>query len=118
MIKKLTDDEINALAEDIYKGNVFTSNQIRKEDLNMLPMIFMPLALAGPKLIEDMKKEDIGMIYEHFSEAGPRCVNSYPTFVSLHIVSQEETKKIWEKYAQIKKAVEGITKQSNDGIEA
>jgi len=108
MTKKLTDDDINALAEDIYKGNVFTSNQIRKEDMGMLPVIFIPLALAGPKLIEDMKREDPGMIYEHFSEAGTRSINGYPTFFSFHIVSQEDANKVWEKYEQIKKAVSGV----------
>lgn len=56
MIKKLTDDEINALAEDIYMGHVFTSDQIRKKDVGMLFVIFMPLALAGPELIEDAER--------------------------------------------------------------
>lgn len=110
MIKKMTDDEINALAVEIYRGSVFTSNQIRKEDMGMLPVIFIPIALFGQKLIEDMRKEDMGMIYEHISEAGPGSINGYPTFFSLHIVSKEETKKVWEKYEQIKKAVEGVIK--------
>lgn len=110
MIKAMTDDAINALAEDIYKGHVFTSNQIRKEDMGMLFVIFMPIVFAGPTFIEDMRKDNMGMIYEHFSEAGPRCVNGYPTFVSLHIISQEDTNKVWEKYEQIKNAVAGAIK--------
>jgi len=108
MIKKMTYGEINALAEEIYRGEVFTSNQIRTGDLNMLPVIFIPLVFAGPTFIEDMRKDKMGMIYEHFSEAGPRAINGYPSFFSLHIISQEDTNKVWEKYELIKKAVSGV----------
>lgn len=113
MLKKLADDEINALAEDIYRDRVFTSDQIRQGDLNILPVIFMALVFADQKLIEKMQKDAPGMIYEHFSEAGPRSVNGYPTFVSLHIVSKEDAKKVWEKFEQIKKAVCEVIKHEN-----
>ena len=109
-MKKLTDDEINALAEDIYRDRVFTSDQLRQGDLNMLPVIFVPLVFADKKIIELMQKDAPGMIYEHLSEAGPRSVNGYPTFFSFHIVSQEDAKKVWEKFEQIKKAVCGVIK--------
>ncbi len=112
-MKKLTDDEINAMAEDIYRDRVFTSNHIRQGDLNMLPVIFMPLVFADKKMIEKMQKDAPGMIYEHLIEAGPRSVNGYPTFVSLHIVSQEDTKKVWEKFEQIKKAVCEVIEHEN-----
>lgn len=117
MIKKMTDADINALAEEIYRGEVFTSNQIRKEDLEMLPVIFIPIALFGQKLINEMRKEDMGMIYEHFSEAGPRSVNGYPSFFSLHIISQEDANKVWEKYGQIKKAVSGVIESGENQAE-
>lgn len=104
-MKNLTDDEINVLAEDIFRGKVFTSAQVRTEDRNMLPAIFLPLALANQKLIEEMRKETPGMIYEHLCEAGPSSINGYPTFLSVHMVSQSDTKKVWEKYDKIKKAV-------------
>ena len=116
MMKKLTDDEINALAEDIYRDRVFTSDHLRQGDLNMLPVIFVPLVFADKKMIEKMQKDAPGMIYEHFSEAGPRSVNGYPTFFSFHIVSQEDAKKVWEKVEQIKKAVCGVIKHGNDNI--
>ena len=115
MKQKLTDDEINALAEDIYRDRVFTSNHVRQGDLNMLPVIFMPLAFADRKIIEKMQNDAPGMIYEHFREAGPRSVNGYPTFVSFHIVSKEDAKKVWGKVEQIKKAVCGVI--SNDSTE-
>lgn len=114
MMKNLTDDEINALAEDIYRDRVFTSDQIRKGDLNMLPVIFVPIIFADKKIIELMQKDAPGMIYEHISEAGPRSVNGYPTFFSFHTVSQEDAKKVWEKVEQIKKAVCGVIKHDDN----
>lgn len=105
MKQKLTDVEINALAEDIYRDRVFTSDQIRQGDLNMLPVIFIPLVFADKKWIEMIQKDAPGMIYEHLSEAGPRAVNGYPTFFSFHIVSQEDAKKVWEKFEQIEKLI-------------
>lgn len=83
MLGKMTDEEINVLAEDIYRDRVFTSDHIRKEDLNMLHVIFVPLVFADKKWIEMMQKDAPGMIYEHLSEAGPKSVNGYPTFFSL-----------------------------------
>ncbi len=113
MMKKLTDDEINALAEDIYRERVFTSDHLRREDVQMLPSIFMPLVFADKKLREHLLKDAPGMIYEHFSEAGRLSINGYPTFVSLHIVSQEDSKKVWEKFEKIKKAVCEVIKHEN-----
>lgn len=108
MVNKLTDDEINALAEDIYMGKVFTSDHLRETDLRMLPQIFTPLILADETLRAELLKEPIGMIYEHLSEAGSRSVNGYPIFFSFHAVSQDDAKRVWEKVEQIKKAVSGV----------
>lgn len=114
MLGKMTDDEINALAEDIYRDRVFTSDHIRQGDLNMLPVIFVPIIFADKKWIELMQKDAPGMIYEHISEAGPRSVNGYPTFFSFHIVSKDDAKKVWEKFEQIKNAVCGVIKHDDN----
>lgn len=110
MIKKLTDDEINTLAEETYRGSVFTSDHLRPQDLEMLPSIFMPLIFADEKLREELLKDAPAMIYEHLSEAGHLSINGYPMFVSFHMVSQEDAKKVWEKVEQIKKAVSEVIK--------
>ncbi|MDO9356636.1 MAG: hypothetical protein Q7T55_23255 [Solirubrobacteraceae bacterium] len=102
------------MAEDIYRDRVFTSDHLRQGDLNILPVIFMPLVFADKKLREEMQKDGPGMIYEHLSEAGPSSFNGYPTFVSLHIVSKEDTKKVWETFEQIKKAVCEVIKHDDN----
>lgn len=118
MIQTMTDDDINALAKEIYRERVFTTDHVRPEDMKMLPMIFMPLIFANKKLIEEMMQKEPEMIYEHLSEAGRLSINGYPSFVSLHLVSREDAKRVREKVKQIKKAVEGVIKHGADGIEA
>ncbi len=54
MLGKMTDDEINALAEDIYRDRVFTYH-IRNEDLNMLHVIFVPRTYVGEFAREYLK---------------------------------------------------------------
>lgn len=101
--KKLTEEEIKDLANDIYKGLVFTDRHIqRPEDLSR---VFMPLIFLKEKDIEDLKKNPPGMTYEYMSEAGPRSINGMPMFWSVRMISQEDAKKVLEKYAKIVEAV-------------
>ena len=51
-----------------------------------------------PKI--DKFMENIGMIYEKKSKAGPRFINGYPMFMSCHIVSKSDTKKFLEMYKE------------------
>jgi len=42
--------------------------------------------------------DNIGMVYEDISKAGPGSINGYPTFFSCKIVSREDTNKFIEMY--------------------
>ncbi len=101
--KKLTEEEIKELANDIYKGLVFTDRQLNNPD--DLCRVFMPLIFLKEKDIEDLKKNPPGMIYEYMGEASPRCINGMPMFLSVRMISQEDTKKVLEKYSKIVEAV-------------
>jgi hypothetical protein len=54
----------------------------------------MPIALGA--FAEESKEdlEQIGMIYEYMSEAGPRSINSYPMFMSFAMLSKPQTKQV------------------------
>jgi hypothetical protein len=99
----MTDEEIKKLAEDMYKGFVFTDRHLNSVD--ELSMVFLPLALAGKELIGELQKMPTGMIYEYIDKAGPMGVNGMPMFTSFRVVSMEDTKKIFEYYNKIKEAV-------------
>lgn len=103
--KHLTDEEIKQLAEDLYKGLIFTDRHIH--DPKLVPMVFMPLVFLDKKQIDEIQ-EDFGFMYEYMSEAGPRAINDMPMFTSAKIVNKEDAKKVFEKYEQIKSAVDNI----------
>lgn len=104
--KPLTDEEIKKLADDIYKGIVFTDRHIQNP--GDISGVFMLLALLSEEQIEAFKANMPGMIYEYMDKAGPMAINGMPMFLSLRFLSQEDAKKVDEKYLQIKNAVEKV----------
>jgi hypothetical protein len=54
---------------------------------------------------------NIGMVYEENSKAGPRSINGYPIFFGCKIVSIEDTKKFMEMYQKYEKMREEFEKQ-------
>lgn len=64
--------------------------------------------------IDTPKREEyfknIGMVYEYMDKAGPRSVNGYPMFMSINVLSIEETKKFADKYNKYIKLREKLDK--------
>ena len=104
--KPMTDDEIRKLAEDMYKGLIFTDRHL--ENQKELPMVFMPLALMDKELIGELVKNPPGMIYEYLDKAGPMAINGMPMFLSLKMTSVDDAKKVFDHYHKIKEAVQTL----------
>lgn len=101
--KPMTDEDIKKLADDIYKGLVFTDRHIQNPD--DVPRVFIPLVLLKKEQIEELNVRSIGMIYEYIDKAGPMSINGMPMFLSLRMLSQEDAKKVNEKYLLIKDVI-------------
>ena len=79
--KPMTDDEIKQVAEDMYKGIVFTDRQLeRREDIQS---VFVALALMEQEQLDKFNKNPPGMIYEYMDRAGPWAINGMPIFFSF-----------------------------------
>jgi hypothetical protein len=104
--RPMTDDEIRKLAEDMYKGLIFTDRHL--ENQKELPMVFMPLALMDKELIGELVKNPPGMIYEYLDKAGPMAINGMPMFLSLKMTSIDDAKKVFGHYHKIKEAVQTL----------
>jgi hypothetical protein len=91
-----TDDELKQIAKDMWKGRIFTNRHCKDETL--LGSIFMSLALGGLNNLPDEDVNDIGMVYEYLSEAGPRAINGYPMFMSCRLLSKADTTKVFDYY--------------------
>ena len=94
-------EELKEVALGMKGGYVFTDRHISKDELDMLPSIFMPIRLISQEQLDEIIENlgDNGLIYEFISEAGPICINGYPIFMSMHTLTPEEYKtmlSIWE----------------------
>ncbi len=99
----MTDQDIKKLAEDMYKGLIFTNVHVERQEDVM--MVFMPLILSGEEFIDKLQKNPPGMIYEYIERAGPMAINGMPIFSSCKMVSIEDTKKVFDHYNKIVDAV-------------
>lgn len=91
-------EEIVRLAQDVVDGKVFGTWQLPNNEGDMLPMIFMPIALGCTI------PENAGHAYEYLDKAGPRSINGYPCFFSVTFLNGPDSiklsklvKHLWEK---------------------
>lgn len=78
--------QLNQIAMDAVNGNIFTSNQAREHS----KMVFLPLALMAFQEAS-AALDDVAMIYEYISDAGPRSVNGMPSFMSFKTIKTMNT---------------------------
>ena len=94
------------LAEQCYRGEVFTSNQI--EDKSMISSVFMPFGLMDPVQSKDLHKKKPVLIYSYMKDRFDMGINGYPCFWSAGFLDAEHTKIFEHYYFAIKKAVEDV----------
>lgn len=104
-MEPLTAEALKTLADDIRAGRIFTSAHIATHD-NVLGLVFMPLAFMSAEDRETLR--DVGMAYEYLDKAGPRCINGYPMFFSVRLLSKEDTEKVFAIIRAIDEAVAAI----------
>jgi hypothetical protein len=101
-------EEIKQLATDIFQNKVFTDRHIPSNQRDIIPSVFMVIALGGLANCSKSYVKDIGMIYEYLDKASPTGINGYPIFVSVRLASKADAEKVWELYNQMKAAVEAV----------
>lgn len=92
--QEMSSDLLRQLAADIADDKIFTHRHIPEGQSEMVPRVFMPIALGAFKDTPQEELENIGLIYEYYSAAGPRGINGYPCFFSFRTLTVEETKKM------------------------
>jgi hypothetical protein len=112
-----TPEELRQIGADIYEGKVFTDRHISKNSLDITPSIFLLIALGAFSKAPEEYIDNIGMIYEYLSEAGPRSINGYPMFFSLQVLSEEQAKVVINAYLQYKEIKENFVSTGPSGTE-
>ncbi len=96
-------EKLRKLAADMIEGKVLLSNQVPKD---LVPMVFMPLALADKGTIAKMKEQDVVEIYEYYDQAGSQGINGYPMFFSMRSITAEDWDALQPIHKKMKAAID------------
>lgn len=107
LLTPLTDKALRKLALEIVEGKVFGSWMLH--DLSReLQTTFMVLLFC------DRMPDNIGEVYEYYSEAGPMACNGKPTFFSCRMLAQEDTAPLNVYIKQIQEQRKAFMADDND----
>src|ERR1700676_2981329 len=88
-LPRLPDDKLREFVDDFVSNRIFTSAHLRDNEVDLIPMIFMPLGLGAFSKLQPDSLSQIGCLWEYIDKAAPRGINGRPIFFSfqmLHIV--------------------------------
>lgn len=96
-----TDEEVNELAKQGYRGEIFFSWQIREHDMNLLGMIFMPIMFLNDIQRKEWLRDGAFHFYGLMSEASPRGINGYPMFMGMGMLNKEDSHRVHKRIVEI-----------------
>lgn len=97
---------LKELAQQVYRGEVFTSFQIQNP--NDISSVFMPLMLMSPDMGQGIHQDKPCMFYASMKDALPRGINGYPMFGSVAYLTREEAEIFDDYYKKIEKAINEV----------
>lgn len=77
---------------------IFTNHHIPAGQERLIGMIFMPLAFGALKEKTDEELDNLGAVWEYYDKAGPREMNGFPIFSSVHFINMADWLRIVEAY--------------------
>lgn len=91
-LPRMTDEELKQFVLDACDGHIFTNTMCnRPEDVSI---VFMTIALFPPGLFYTKEAiQQVGIVWERMSEAGPRAVNGMPMFMSHRLMHIDDWKR-------------------------
>lgn len=89
---RMSDEDLSQFVLDYCDGKILVAEQVPKD---LLPMVFMPIALGCFADWKEGHLNQIGTIWERLDSRNimPRSINGYPMFGSLRILRTED----WER---------------------
>ena len=103
-----TDAKVKELATDLYSDRIFGSWMLPEGREMDLIMVFMVLIFMDDIQKKRMKRDNTFFFYEYYDKAGPRSINGMPTFMSCHILSGDDVKRIITKRNEIAALIDGV----------
>jgi len=103
-----TDEELKQLAKDMLADKIFTNAHIREGDDKLLGSIFMPIMLMDQEQRDKLEAENVNLLFEYYTEAGPRSINGYPSFMTMKYMTKDEWEKVYNYHEKMKTALDEV----------
>lgn len=85
---RMSDEDLKKFVLDYCAGHIFTNLDMMGNE-HLTRVVFIPLAfLKKPYSPESVAQ--VGLVWEHMSEAGPRAINGLPTFMSVRFMHKDD----------------------------
>ena len=97
---------LKELAQQVYRGEVFTSFQIQNP--HDIASVFMPLMLMSPDMSQGMYQDKPCMFYSYMKDQFPTGINGYPCFGSVAYLNSKEAEIFDDYYKKIEKAIDEV----------
>lgn len=110
---RMKNEALLELAKGIYRGEVFTTEDLRS-DLANVRLHFMPLALLDGKNIEKLRTHPPAILCEWRKHALPISRNGKPIFMSMILVWHTDAKKIYKIVRQLAEAAQTVLKAAEN----
>ena len=89
------EDELTEITQGIVDGKIFTTDHVKKEDMDIIRSLFLaPTMLGSPASGEAMDRENIEMYYADKAHAGPWKEKNYPVFLACGFLNKVETERV------------------------
>lgn len=83
--------DIKQLAIDVVENKVFGSWSLDDRNIDLMHLIFLPLAMIDQAGIDDLKNKNIVHLYEYYEgNTFGRCINGFPIFSSFRGISKDD----------------------------
>ena len=104
-IPRLTPEETQEVAEGLVKGHYFIASLAPSD---MLPLIFLPLAMGG---LDDIDPNSLGNIIEDYGKASERSINGYPMFFSCRLIHKDDWSVVADMATAAQRAIDYVMKR-------
>jgi len=94
--EKKTDEELKQIAVDLLHGQIYsTQHQFLIDNPDMIPSVFLPLALMTPEVSKDFLARKPAMIFEYINKAGQEVLMVSPVSLRCNTSAKKNLKKSW-----------------------
>jgi hypothetical protein len=92
-LPRVSDEKLRQFVDDFVSNRIFTTAHLHDHEVDLVPMIFMPISLGCFSKVQPDSLKNIGVIWEYLDKAGPRSINGKPIFFTFNMLHIEDWKR-------------------------